>query len=434
MRAAGPDPVDELAVTIRHFFPGMGEWLDGVHDPRKSGRPEYRMRVLLLLGTLMFLGHTKSRNHMNDNVRGASAMAGNLARLAGEKVQDVPHLDTLEKVLRGSDPAHIERVLALMIRRLVRMKALDGWRVGGRFPLAVDGTGLYTFAERHCENCIETRHASGAVTYSHKLLVAYIVNDEGYALPAACEFIENPGAVYEKQDCEIKAFRRLEERLRRLYAGISFHLLLDAMYADKGVMALCLGNGWNFSITFKPSDMPALWDEGQRLLALAPNQTRSVPLPQDQGVRIIRWVNDLDYHGMGLGAVFQEDKAGDGLAVRSFAHLTGREIDAGKAPAAAWTARQRWRCENEGFNVLKNGGFALEHVYSRDPVAAKAYVGLMLIAHLLQQLVTRGRIGAVFREAFHTFLNYGKRMIESLRRHAIPEDLPRPGQIRLSTA
>ena len=84
--------------------------------------------------------------------------------------------------------------------------------------------------------------------------------------------------------------------------------------------------------------------------------------------------------------------------------------------------------------MLKNGGFALEHVYSRNPVAAKAYVGLMLIAHLLQQLVTRGRIGAVFREAFHTFLNYGKRMIESLRRHAIPEDLPRPGQIRLSTA
>lgn len=434
MRAAGPDPVDELAVTIRHIFPQMGKWLDEVRDPRKSGKPEYRMRVLLLLGTLMFLGHAKSRNHLNDNVRGASAMAGNLARLSGEAVEDVPHLDTLEKVLRKSDPAHIERVLSFMIRRLVRMKALDGWRAGGRFQLAVDGTGLYAFAERHCENCIETRHASGVVTYSHKLLVAYIVSDEGYALPIACEFIENPSAVYVKQDCEIKAFRRLEERLLRLYVGISFHLLLDAMYADKGVMGLCLKNGWNFSISFKPSDMPALWDEGQRLLALAPEQTRTVTLPQGKGLRIIRWVNDLDYHGMRLSAIFQDDKAGDGSTVRSFAHLTGREINADTAPAAAQTARQRWRCENEGFNVLKNGGFALEHVYSRNPVAAKAYVGLMLIAHLLQQLVTRGRIGAVFREAFHTFLNYGKRMIESLRRHAIPEKLPVPGQIRLSTA
>ena len=44
------------------------------------------------------------------------------------------------------------------------------------------------------------------------------------------------------------------------------------------------------------------------------------------------------------------------------------------------------------------------------------------------------RLSAIFREAFHTFLNDGRRMIESLRRHAIPEDLPMPGQIRLSTA
>ena len=52
--------------------------------------------------------------------------------------------------------------------------------------------------------------------------------------------------------------------------------------------------------------------------------------------------------------------------------------------------------------MLKNGSFALEHVYSRNPVAAKAYVGLMLIAHLLQQLVTREG-SAPSSEAFHTF-------------------------------
>lgn len=434
MRFAGSGPAAELAVTIRHFFPELGEWLDEVNDPRRSGKAQYSMRVLMLMGLLMFAGHAGSRNHMNDSAFGASEPARNLARLSGREVADVPHLDTLEKVLRRIDPAHIERVLSFMIRRLVRMKALDGWRTGGRFPLAVDGTGLYSFAERHCENCIETRHASGSVTYSHKLLVAYIVNGEGFALPIAFEFIENPGAVYVKQDCEIKAFRRLEARLRRLYAGISFHLLLDAMYADKGVMALCLGNGWNFSITFKPTDMPSLWGEALSLLALAPGRKLVNILPRDEGLRVIRWVNDLDYHGMSLSAVFQEDRAADGSVVRSFAHLTGRETYAGNATAAAHVARQRWRCENEGFNVLKNGGFALEHVYSRNTVAAKAYVGLMLIAHLLQQLVARGRLGAVFREVFHTFLNFGRRMIESLRLHAIPEDLPMPGQIRLSTA
>jgi len=100
----------------------------------------------------------------------------------------------------------------------------------------------------------------------------------------------------------------------------------------------------------------------------------------------------------------------------------------------AAAARLRWRCENEGFNVLKNGGFALEHVYSRNPVASKGYFLLMLTAHVFQQLLTRGRLGTVFKAAFHTFRHYGKQMLEALRNQALPTDRDPPGQIRLSTA
>ena len=124
----------------------------------------------------------------------------------------------------------------------------------------------------------------------------------------------------------------------------------------------------------------------------------------------------------------------DSNTVRQFAHLTGRPIDPSNAWKVAAAARLRWRCENEGFNVLKNGGFALEHVYSHNPVASKAYFMLMLTAHLFQQLLTRGRLGTVFRAAFHTFLHYGKRMLEALKNQPPPADLDPPGQIRLSTA
>lgn len=46
------------------------------------------------------------------------------------------------------------------------------------------------------------------------------------ALPVACDFIENQGAVYVKQDCEIKAFHRLEPKLKRLYPQTPFWLYL----------------------------------------------------------------------------------------------------------------------------------------------------------------------------------------------------------------
>jgi hypothetical protein len=348
-------------------------------------------------------------------------------------VEAVPHLDTLEKVLRQVQPEVLEALLAQLIRRLIRMKALDDWRVGGRFLLAVDGTGLYAFSQRHCPHCIETRHDAGTVTYSHKVLVAFIVSENGYALPIACEFIENPG-VYDKQDCETKAFHRLACKIKRRYPQTSFWLLLDALYADQNVMRCALGQGWNFAITFKESDMPALWREAQSLLALCPGQHATLTLPQDQGTREVHWVNGLMYAGLPLSVMIQSEKDAAGTILRQFAHLTARPIDPSNAWKVAAAARLRWRCENEGFNVLKNGGFALEHVYSRNPAAAKHYFLLMLAAHLFQQLLTRGRLATVFNAAFHTFLNYGKQMLEALKNQPLPPDLDPPGQIRLSTA
>jgi hypothetical protein len=354
--------------------------------------------------------------------------------MLGAEVQAVAHLDSLEKVLRRVEARELEEILARLVRRLVRMKALDGWRVSDRLLLAVDGTGLYSFRERHCKHCVETRHPSGAVTYSHKLLVAFIVSADGYALPVACEFIENPGETYVKQDCETKAFHRLEPKLKRLFPQTPFWLLLDALYADQKVMRACLANGWNFAVTFKESDMPALWREAQSLLALSPGQRSVARTPDKPGEQVVRWVNDLDYEGMRLSAVFQEEPEPGGEGTRKFAHLVGRTVDRDNCWRTAAAGRQRWRCENEGFNTLKRGGFALEHAYSRNPVAAKGYLVLMLIAHIVQQLLARGRLGNVFGEVFHTFRNYGRKLLEALRDLPLPAELHPPGQIRLSTA
>jgi hypothetical protein len=41
---------------------------------------------------------------------------------------------------------------------------------------------------------------------------------------------------------------------------------------------------------------------------------------------------------------------------------------------------------NEGFNTQKNGGFALEHAYSKKPVASKVFYFLLQMAHLLFHL------------------------------------------------
>ena len=78
--------------------------------------------------------------------------------------------------------------------------------------------------------------------------------------------------------------------------------------------------------------------------------------------------------------------------------------------------RLRWKIENEGFNVQKNGGYNLEHAYSRDPNARKVFYLLLQIAHLIFQLIEKG---SLFRKAFPKGLgsqiNLSKRILEAWR-------------------
>lgn len=78
--------------------------------------------------------------------------------------------------------------------------------------------------------------------------------------------------------------------------------------------------------------------------------------------------------------------------------------------------RLRWKIENEGFNVQKNGGYNLEHAYSRDPNARKVFYLLLQIAHLIFQLIEKG---SLFRKAFPKGMgsqrNLAKRILEAWR-------------------
>jgi hypothetical protein len=89
--------------------------------------------------------------------------------------------------------------------------------------------------------------------------------------------------------------------------------------------------------------------------------------------------------------------------------------------------RLRWKIENEGFNVQKNGGYALEHIYSHHPIAAKVFYLLLQLAHTLAQLIERG---SLFRQAFPTGLGSAKNLawclLEAWRNLRLSAQLIRP--------
>lgn len=70
--------------------------------------------------------------------------------------------------------------------------------------------------------------------------------------------------------------------------------------------------------------------------------------------------------------------------------ITSFEITEKNSKEIVYYGRQRWRIENEGFNMQKNGTFDMEHMYSKDYNAIKAHYFFIQFAHTIRQLLEKG--------------------------------------------
>ncbi len=74
----------------------------------------------------------------------------------------------------------------------------------------------------------------------------------------------------QKQDCELRAFARLSDRLKTLFPRLPILLLLDGLYANGPVMQRCRGNRWQFMIVLKDPNLSTVWQAFHALPALKP--------------------------------------------------------------------------------------------------------------------------------------------------------------------
>jgi hypothetical protein len=302
------------------------------------------------------------------------------------------------------------------------MKALDGGRLMGYFLVVFDGTGQLRFLQPHCPYCLK-RTTGGKTYYYHHVLEAKIVTPEGLAISIGTEFIENSDPKASKQDCELKAFWRLASRLKKDFPQLRLCLCLDNLYANGPVLALCKKNDWKYFIVFKEGGQPALWQEYETLRDLS-EQNRKSHQPCEGCHQTFAWVDDLPYTDS-EGRTHQlrafECREIDGQEEHFFAWLTNFRIGAHNVAALGNRgARCRWKIENQGFNIQKNGGFNLEHAYSIHDPQFKNFYFLMQIAHMILQLIERGSLlGQSCQRLFGSLRALADRLKESLRQHAI---------------
>jgi hypothetical protein len=427
---------------VAHFFPQLSLWLKEVQDRRDQDSITYGRKFLLWMGLMGFLLKLGSRRRIRFELDSPQALA-NLNRLAGAEQEKLAHSDTLDYFLARVPTASLARLRRQMLQRLIRMKALDSARLFGRFLVVIDATGQLHFRQRHCPHCLEQVHGE-QTRYCHNILEAKLVTPEGLAISLDSEFIENTDPQASKQDCELKAFRRLAGRLKKSFPQLPLCLLLDALYANGTVMHICRQNHWKYITTFKEGSLPALWTEYQALLKQCPqNHQIHNDSAQDLQQRFA-WVEDLEHvddqkRRHRLGAFQCQEKRGPDKGF--FAWLSNWPLNSQSIVALANRGgRCRWKIENEGFNLQKNGGFNLEHAYSTGDRQIKNFYILLQIAHLILQLLERGSLLTQdAKRLFGSLANLARRLAESIRNVLIPAQALDPGlavaiQIRLNSS
>ena len=246
----GQNVVLQMFQTMTHFFPLPFDKMRSREDYRQKS--DYQLAELLMAGIAMFIFKEGSRNAFN-NDRFDFKFKKN-----SEKVfkMRLPFLPTVNDVMRQGASNELEELKKGMIRLLLEKKVLHKFRDRRKwFLVAVDATGVASFEEKHCEHCLHKTSKKGKVSYFHNVLEAKLIFSNGFSISLGTTFLENPFDT-EKQDCELKAFKRLASNLKKWYPRLPISIVADGLYPNQTFFKICQDNQWPFIVTFKEGNLP----------------------------------------------------------------------------------------------------------------------------------------------------------------------------------
>jgi len=303
-------------------------------------------------------------------------------------LERIPDYGTLNYLLKKINPEDLEKVQVRCVKRLIQKRVLEPHRLlDEHYQIAIDGTRIVTFKERHCAHCLRRKNSKNkdGYEYYHYVLTVCLVSKQGICIPIMTEFVENESPDVSKQDCEKKAFYRLAPKLKSYFPKTKLCLLLDAMFLGKPSFDLCNRYKWKFIISFK-ENLPSTLDEFYRQKQMYPDKT--IHHPVDAKIKQdFFWSNELNHENLLLKAVeCIETTAGNQSGY--FCFLTNIPINLSNFKQITKGGRTRWKTENEGFNTLKNRGYQLQHLYGHNYTAMKNFCALLTLGFTISQFVT----------------------------------------------
>ena len=373
----------DVVNIIKQYFPCLIEKLEKLTDTKHQSYVEYTMSTITITRLLALICGIKSMRQSTEKFNTEETIQ-NIANLLEVKLEELPHYDTINDVFETIEIEELRKIQKYMVIKLIRSKMFDKYRFKGKyFQIVIDGTGLATFKERHCNNCLKKTYNKGqedeySIYYHYVLEAKLVVGD--IVISIDTEFVENEEENVEKQDCELKAFYRMAKRIKKEYPKLPIIISGDALYACEPVMGVCKQNKWEYILRLKEERMKRLGEE-----------IKGIEKAEKEEKTIKYWNNviygEVEYEKDANVLKIYEKKE---EKITEFMWITSFKVTERNKKELVYYGRQRWKIENEGFNMQKNWTFDIEHVYSKNYNAMKAHYFFIQFAHTIRQLLEKG--------------------------------------------
>lgn len=414
-RQARQDATTEQIRVFRATLPVLLTRLSRIKDPRNPKKIKHKHTLLMIYGILIFVFQMASRREANREMTRPMFMEN--LKLLFPELEDLPHNDTLYRLLSAIDVRQIEAALIEVVRKMIRNKKFLRYLIDNRYPLAIDGTQKTVRDVLWAEQCLEREVGTGDDTHTQYyvyVLEASLAFHGGMTIPLMSEFLSytHGDTDTKRQDCEQKAFKRLAGRLQDAFGHLPMVILLDGLYPNGPIMELCRNNKWDFMIVLQDKTLPSVWEEYEGLKRL---ETKN-RFTTTWGTRRQRfeWVNGIEYYygpherkRQSVHVVVCEEsweeiaKDSAELVPKRSRHawISSNPLTRGNVHERCnLGARHRWGIES-GILVEKRHGYHYEHMFSYNWNAMKGYHYLMRLGHLINILALYSeRLASMVRE------------------------------------
>lgn len=425
------NPLEELLVIIKQYFPKFYDWIDNLTDTRNQSYITYDLKICIVSQILALCSGIQSMNRLGRDFNSDETLK-NINEILKSNYIELPHKDTIINIISEIKHIELEKIQTNMIKLLIRSKMLDKYRFNGFFHIVIDGTGLYSSKKDLGEQAITKVFYEGEDNelrlYSYYALEAKLICGN-MTFSFATEFVENEtytdklGNTYrkfDKQDCELKASYRLLNKIKKRFPKLPIIIGGDALYLGKPFLELCNQFKFEYIIRYKEDSASSIKRNFDEIKIVDGNY-------QYQNEIIYGELKNKDFYNVNVISYDEFDESKN--KTTNFSYITSLTITPKNKENIVILGRHRWKIENKGFKEQKSDILNISHIYTKNCNGTKNMYLLIQFAHTILNLLN---YGSVLIKSLDTTKNEVSSIIHTmLTSFTKPLNLNRSIQLRL---